>query len=67
MLVDMVQRPVKNKTMWAIILIFSHIIGALVYFFTGRKSVAMLNAQNSHHENHQSVESKNHNANHHQN
>ncbi len=38
MLADMVTRPVKNKTMWAIILIFGHILGAVIYCFTARKN-----------------------------
>lgn len=38
MLADMVERPVKNKTMWAILFVFTHIIGALLYCFTARKT-----------------------------
>lgn len=50
MLVDMVRRPVKNKTMWAIILIFGQFIGAVIYCFTGRKSVEMPATKTPHHE-----------------
>lgn len=38
MLADMIERPVKNKTMWAILFVFTHIIGALIYCFTARKT-----------------------------
>lgn len=50
MLVDMIRRPVKEKTMWALLFIFTNIIGAIIYFFTDRKSVEM----EKHHGHHQS-------------
>ena len=36
MLIDCMQRPFKDKTdkvVWILVLIFTHIIGALIYFF----------------------------------
>ena len=48
MLIDLVKRPVKDKTMWVLLFIFVHIIGAIVYYFTGRKSAEMVGEPKHH-------------------
>ncbi|MEI6222159.1 MAG: PLD nuclease N-terminal domain-containing protein [bacterium] len=38
MLIDCIQRPVNNKVIWIIVLVVFSIFGAVIYFFTVRKT-----------------------------
>jgi hypothetical protein len=37
MLVDTLARPIKNKALWFVVVLVTGPIGAIIYFFTGRK------------------------------
>jgi len=39
MLVDAIRRPIKNKALWLIIIIFLGCLGAILYYFIGRKDL----------------------------
>lgn len=37
MLIDAIQRPIENKTMWVLLLIFFQVFAAVIYFFAVRR------------------------------
>lgn len=46
MLVDVVERPIPNKTPWVIVVVLGHLIGAAIYYFVVRRRCVTENTEN---------------------
>jgi len=42
MLIDAIRRPIANKVVWILVLVFTGIIGALIYYFVIRRGAPKL-------------------------
>ena len=39
MLIDAIRRPINNKIIWILVLVFTGIVGALIYYFVVKRGV----------------------------